>query len=282
MLKQKFLLVVLHLLLHQLNLTTLSKAFILEGSQTSYAQFRKWHSSSSASLEFEFWTSQPYGLMLYTDDGGYYDFLEVKLVDASLRIRLNLGNGAQIADLGQDLNSSTWHKVKIERNGTQTIIELDGKIRAVLPDSSKIRPTINNNNKNNNNRHHRQNLNKYHDANSRAPLSAVEFGGNFSANSFVYVGGLPSFYSTKLSSLALPSAVFEPRFRGSIRNIVYADDESGRPRRQEVMAYKVSSPSFRSGLYIFFIFLCKNLSLPTARKKSSLMFRSHLELESER
>ena len=256
MLKQKFLLVVLHLLLHQLNLTTLSKAFILEGSQTSYAQFRKWHSSSSASLEFEFWTSQPYGLMLYTDDGGYYDFLEVKLVDASLRIRLNLGNGAQIADLGQDLNSSTWHKVKIQRNATQTIIELDSKIRAVLPDSSKIRPSVNNN-KNNNNRHHRQNVNKYHDANSRAPLSAVEFGGNFSANSFVYVGGLPSFYSTKLSSLALPSAVFEPRFRGSIRNIVYADDESGRPRRQEVMAYKVSSPSFTSGLYIFLFFCAK-------------------------
>ena len=248
MLKQKFLPLVLHLLLHQLNLTTLSKAFILEGSQTSYAQFRKWYSSPSASLEFEFWTSQPYGLMLYTDDGGYYDFLEVKLVDGSLRIRLNLGNGAQIADLGQDLNSSTWHKVKIQRNQTQTIIELDNKIRVVLPDSSKIRPVINN--------PHRQNTNKNHHAvNSR--ISALQFGGNFSANSFVYVGGLPSFYSTKLSSLALPSAVFEPRFRGSIRNIVYADDETGRPRRQEVMAYKVSSLAS---------FFCKNL-LPTAMKK---------------
>ena len=70
--------------------------------------------------------------------------------------------------------------------------------------------------------------------------NGLQFGRNFSANSFVYIGGLPSFYSTKLSSLALPSAVFEPRFRGSIRNIVYADDETGRPRRQEVMAYKVS------------------------------------------
>ena len=82
------------------------------------------------------------------------------------------------------------------------------------------------------------------DANKfRAPPSLKKevANGNFSANSFVYFGGLPSFYSTKLSSLALPSAVFEPRFRGSIRNVVYADDETGRPRRQEVMAYKVSS-----------------------------------------
>ena len=151
----------------------------------------------------------------------------------------DLGNGAQIADLGRDLNSSTWHKVKIQRNQTQTYIELDNKIKSVLPDSSKIRPVVfNNANYRTNSQGHK--LNKPH--NSR--MSSVEFGGNFSANSFVYVGGLPSFYSTKLSSLALPSAVFEPRFRGSIRNIVYADDESGRPRRQEVMAYKVSSLLF--------------------------------------
>ena len=209
--------VLLLLLLYQES----ANGFVLEGSQTSYAQFRKWYSSANASLEFEFLTSQPDGLLLYTDDGGYYDFLEVKLVDGSLRIRLNLGNGAQISDLGRALNNGhTWHSVRVQRNLSKTLVVLDDKIQVVLPDASKFRPV-------------NRNVNK--------EPSLHEFGGNFSANSFVYVGGLPSFYSTKLSSLALPSAVFEPRFRGSIRNIVYADDETGRPRRQEVMAYKVSS-----------------------------------------
>ena len=68
--------------------------------------------------------------------------------------------------------------------------------------------------------------------------------GNHTTNSYVYMGGLPSWYTTKLSSLALPSVVFEPRFRGSIRNVVFADDKSGRPRRQEIMAYKVSPNHF--------------------------------------
>ena len=68
--------------------------------------------------------------------------------------------------------------------------------------------------------------------------------GNYTTNSYVYMGGLPSWYTTKLSSLALPSVVFEPRFRGGIRNVVFADDSSGRPRRQEIMAYKVSRNSF--------------------------------------
>ncbi len=81
-----------------------SLGFVLEGSQTSYAQFRKWHPSPTATLEFEFSTDQPNGLLMYTDDGGYYDFIELKLVDGSLRLRLNLGNGAQIANLGKDLN----------------------------------------------------------------------------------------------------------------------------------------------------------------------------------
>ena len=70
--------------------------------------------------------------------------------------------------------------------------------------------------------------------------------GNFTTNSYIYMGGLPSWYTTKLSSLALPSVVFEPRFRGGIRNVVFADDPSGRPRRQEIMAYKVSPNSFSS------------------------------------
>ena len=73
--------------------------------------------------------------------------------------------------------------------------------------------------------------------------------GNFTTNSYVYMGGLPSWYTTKLSSLALPSVVFEPRFRGGIRNVVFADDSSGRPRRQEIMAYKVSPNSLSSSIH---------------------------------
>lgn len=58
--------------------------------------------------------------------------------------------------------------------------------------------------------------------------------GKFATNSDVYVGGMPNWYSTKLALLALPSVIFEPRFRGSIRNLVYADQPGGQTRRQEM------------------------------------------------
>ena len=38
--------------------------------------------------------------------------------------------------------------------------------------------------------------------------------GNNTINSYVYIGGLPPWYTSKLKNLALPSVVFEPRLRG--------------------------------------------------------------------
>lgn len=57
--------------------------------------------------------------------------------------------------------------------------------------------------------------------------------GRFATNSDVFVGGMPTWYNTKLTLLALPSVIFEPRFVGAVRNLIYPDVEGGPPRRQE-------------------------------------------------
>lgn len=43
-------------------------------------------------------------------------------------------------------------------------------------------------------------------------------------------------------ALAVPSVAFEPRFRGSFRNLMYLQTRSGAtsPEKQEMMAYKVN------------------------------------------
>lgn len=87
--------------------------FVLDGTQNSYAQFRKWYSGLNGSLELEFKTEQPNGLVLYTDDGGTYDFFELKLVEGALRLRYNLGGGAQIITVGRDIHDGHWHKVQV-------------------------------------------------------------------------------------------------------------------------------------------------------------------------
>lgn len=87
--------------------------FQLTGSENSYAMFRKWYAGLNGSLELEFKTEQPNGLLLYTDDGGTYDFFELKLVEGTLRLRYNLGGGAQIISVGRDLHDGHWHKVQV-------------------------------------------------------------------------------------------------------------------------------------------------------------------------
>lgn len=98
-------------------LVTLSPcdAFLLDGSQNSFAQFRKWYTGLNGSLEFEFKTEQPNGLVLYTDDGGTFDFFEIKLVEGAVRLRYNLGGGANIITVGRELHDGHWHKVQVSQ-----------------------------------------------------------------------------------------------------------------------------------------------------------------------
>uniref|UniRef100_A0A182FQ87 Laminin G domain-containing protein n=1 Tax=Anopheles albimanus TaxID=7167 RepID=A0A182FQ87_ANOAL len=93
--------------------------FVLDGSQNSFAQFRKWYTGLNGSLELEFKTEQPNGLVLYTDDGGTFDFFELKLVEGALRLRYNLGGGAQIITVGRDLHDGHWHKVQVSVAASQ-------------------------------------------------------------------------------------------------------------------------------------------------------------------
>lgn len=177
---------------------TISAGFQLDGSQNSFYTFRKWYTGLNGTLELEFKTEQPNGLVLYTDDGGTYDFFELKLVEGALRLRYNLGGGAQIITVGRELHDGHWHKVQVLRNDDQTSLIVDGV--------SQQRST-----------------------------KGKEFQfGKFASNSDVYVGGMPNWYSSKLALLALPSVIFEPRFRGAIRNLVYADQPGGTTRRQEM------------------------------------------------
>ena len=82
--------------------------------------------------------------------------------------------------------------------------------------------------------------------------------GNDSSNSYVFVGGLPSWYGGDIAGLenvVLPTVLLEPRFRGAIRNLAYIDARVSdrtdlnnpfsitRQRQlpfQDLIAYKVS------------------------------------------
>ncbi|XP_013421404.1 neurexin-3 [Lingula anatina] len=157
-------------------------------SQASYAKYTKWNPCPDGSLKFEFKTQEPDGLLVYLDDGGSLDFIEVKLVDGALQFRYNMGEGvATEINLGGNLNDDAWHSVQIERQ--------DGAVQLVL-DAERTSKSV--------------------------PNDKPQFG-ELEGNSFLYIAGLPVHFKSDLRSLALPSAAFESPFAGSIRNLLYSN-----------------------------------------------------------
>ena len=131
------------------------------------------------------------------------DFFEVKLVEGSLRLRYNLGSGSEILGLGRGLNDGRWHRVTVARHHARTTLTVDHISEHRL---------------------------------SRGDQFTFDVAA--SNQSHVYVGGVPQ--TVRVSQLALPSARFEPRLAGEVRNLVYSGVD-GVERRQDMKHSKVGT-----------------------------------------
>nr|KAG5710231.1 hypothetical protein BaRGS_006750 [Batillaria attramentaria] len=125
----------------------------------------------------------PSALLLYTDDNGRYDYLQLALTKGAVRLWINfVAEENQYVDIEANtdaLNDGRWHRVEIKRNRMETILLVDGT------QTSKV-----------------------------ALGSDSDFGRDPAQNNYVYFGGIPSRYESNLRGLALPSAFFSEKFRG--------------------------------------------------------------------
>ena len=228
-------------------------SIVLEGSQTSYAQFRQWDGGPNSTLEFEFKTSQASGLLLYTDNPHENEYMLIKLVDGSVRLRFNWGDGAHVLTAKPTLASAlvdnkSWHKVSVIRSGEETVL-IVGQLQRESHRPVLLTPRVADD--------ANVNVDVGEDGDTAAAVTATRtLGrrkdnlslrdaatfGNASTNSYVFIGGLPSWYGEKPESVVLPTILLEPRFRGSIRKLKYKDTKSEQPRLQDMMAYKVMCP----------------------------------------
>lgn len=160
--------------------------FSLDGSAGSYAKFPGWEPCLNGTLSFEFQTDRPNALLFYFDSG-QKKYLELKLVGGIAKLKVNFGKGLVILSAGSNLNDNAWHKVEIIRNNLDTTL---------LVDSIEFR---------------------------RKSLGVDFDSDNVTEDRFLFMGGLPEEYDRELSKLSLPSVLFEPKFRGSIRNVFYSN-----------------------------------------------------------
>ena len=145
-------------------------AFVLEGSSSSYAQFPSWQPDIHSSFSLEFRTDQSDTLLWYSQHHSC-QFIEVKIVGGQLRARLNFGvtnSGAHTVTIaGNSLSDNQWHRLKLVKDASgNTTVAVDDSVSDIIA---------------------------CHGSEDGAQKEEQH-----SSDQFVYIGGLPSWYNSKL------------------------------------------------------------------------------------
>ncbi|XP_028252731.1 neurexin 3b isoform X2 [Parambassis ranga] len=106
----------------------------------SYLALPKWNTKRVGSISFDFRTSEPNGLILFTqgkpqdrrDSKGLknnkVDFFAVELLDGGLYLLLDMGSGTiKVKATQAKVNDGSWHHVDIQRDGRSGIISVNSR-----------------------------------------------------------------------------------------------------------------------------------------------------------
>uniref|UniRef100_A0ABM5F4G1 Neurexin-2-beta isoform X13 n=1 Tax=Pogona vitticeps TaxID=103695 RepID=A0ABM5F4G1_9SAUR len=158
-------------------------ALEFSGTTGQWARYGRWDASSSGELSFSLKTNISRALVLYLDDGGNCDFLELLILEGRLRLRFTI-SCAEPASLHLEtpVNDDRWHMVLLTRNYRETMLVVDGEARVAEVKSKRRDMTV---------------------------------------ESDLFVGGIPP--DVRLSALTLSTVKYEMPFRGMVANLKVGD-----------------------------------------------------------
>ncbi|XP_055085304.1 neurexin 1a [Periophthalmus magnuspinnatus] len=110
------------------------------GVSSQWGRFPVWNACCESVLSFSLRTHSQEGLLLYLDDEGFCDFLELLLLHGHLRLRFSIFC-AEPAELqsGVAVSDGRWHAVRIKRDWRNTSLEVDGRLEGWAEVKSKRR-----------------------------------------------------------------------------------------------------------------------------------------------
>ncbi|XP_027885002.1 neurexin 1a isoform X1 [Xiphophorus couchianus] len=99
------------------------------GVSSQWGRFPVWNACCESVLSFSLRTQSQEGLLLYLDDEGFCDFLELLLLHGHLRLRFSIFC-AEAAELqsGVAVSDGRWHAVRVKRDWRNTSLEVDGRL----------------------------------------------------------------------------------------------------------------------------------------------------------
>ncbi|XP_047677568.1 neurexin 3a isoform X21 [Tachysurus fulvidraco] len=100
------------------------------GARGQWARFLRWDASTRSDLSFRIKTDVSTSLILYFDDGGYCDFLQMMVVEGKLQLRFSIDCAETTLVSGKRVNDSSWHSVTVSRSNLRTVLGVDGDSKA--------------------------------------------------------------------------------------------------------------------------------------------------------
>ncbi|XP_071754355.2 neurexin-2-beta isoform X8 [Centroberyx gerrardi] len=167
------------LLLAGLVLTVMGMALEYEGVPGQWTRYGQWDARASGELSFILKTNISKALMLYLDDGGNCDFLELLIADGRLQMRFTI-HCAEPASLHTEtrINDLRWHRILLSRNFRETRLVVDNEEKVAEVKSKRNEMVV---------------------------------------ASDLYVGGISP--DVRLSALTSSTVKYEPPFQGLIANL---------------------------------------------------------------
>ncbi|KAL4648386.1 neurexin-2-like [Arapaima gigas] len=160
-------------------LLALAAALEFGGAPGQWARYGRREAGSGGELSFSLKTNISKALVLYLDDGGNCDFLELLIADGRLQLRFAI-HCAEPAVIHTEtpVNDERWHMVLLTRNYRETMLVVDSEAKVAEVKSK------------------------------RREMAVV---------SDLFVGGIPP--DVRLSALTSSTVKYEPPFQGLIANL---------------------------------------------------------------
>ncbi|XP_048061915.1 neurexin-1a isoform X3 [Megalobrama amblycephala] len=113
------------------------------GSEGQWASFPTWNACCESEMSFSMKTKSLKGLLVYFDDEGFCDFLELHIHKGKLRLSFSIFC-AEPADVLSDvfISDNQWHSVTIRRNFKNTTLIVDREIKWVEVKSKRRDMTV--------------------------------------------------------------------------------------------------------------------------------------------
>uniref|UniRef100_A0A3B5MFF3 Neurexin 2a n=1 Tax=Xiphophorus couchianus TaxID=32473 RepID=A0A3B5MFF3_9TELE len=150
-----------------------------EGVPGQWTRYAQWDAKTTGELSFILKTNITKALVLYLDDGGNCDFLELLIADGRLQMRFTI-HCAEPASLHTEtyVSDQRWHRVLLTRNYRETRLMLDSEEKVAEVKSKRKEMVV---------------------------------------ASDLYVGGISP--DVRLSALTSSTVKYEPPFQGFVTNL---------------------------------------------------------------